>query len=147
MKICSKCGLEKNESEYYKKKSCKNGIMNMCKSCFSINQKRPQRLNAQKKYYENNKKKCLDAYKKWATDNPEKVNKNWKTYRDSHKKNRLDSALKARVEMKDWYIKQSLRAKGFTDEIMKQNNNILSVQKIIIKTKRLCKTLQNSEKV
>ena len=33
MKVCTKCGLEKDESEFYKNARYLNGLMSECKSC------------------------------------------------------------------------------------------------------------------
>lgn len=48
MKVCTKCGLQKNEESFYKLKSGKNGIHPWCKECVKI------------------------ANKSWAQTNPDK---------------------------------------------------------------------------
>ena len=51
MKICSKCKVEKDESEFYKNKSTKSGLHHYCKKCHNKNiqsEKRKEYLKSEK---------------------------------------------------------------------------------------------------
>ena len=63
MKKCTQCGKDKDVTEYYKDKRHPDGLRYNCKSC-------------------QNK-----TSNKWRKDNPENVQKNLKTYYDTHKEN------------------------------------------------------------
>jgi hypothetical protein len=39
MKVCSKCGLEKDFSEYHKFKHSKDGLKSQCKVCILLKEK------------------------------------------------------------------------------------------------------------
>ncbi|QGH76337.1 HNH endonuclease [Streptomyces phage Daubenski] len=52
MKRCTKCGLDKENSDFYKDKQKKDGLKSFCKCCASVNDE---------DYYERNKEKILAA--------------------------------------------------------------------------------------
>lgn len=54
-KICTKCNIEQDISQFIKHKGYKDKHVNWCKSCVKINSK---------KWYENNKPKALAIRKK-----------------------------------------------------------------------------------
>ena len=78
-KICSKCGVEKPETnEYFKKtKANKSGVTGRCKKCDSAYQREWNKKNHEaylairKRRYVNNKEKIDDYNKKWRKNNPE----------------------------------------------------------------------------
>ena len=63
-KVCSKCGIEKTESEFYKRPDHRRGLMSWCKVCFHIHVKAYRRqtknqVNSnQRKYHMCEKKFC-----------------------------------------------------------------------------------------
>jgi hypothetical protein len=63
MKICSKCGEEKNKDSFYKDKSRKDGLSIICKTCSKI---------YYKKYYKENKEKIKKQSKEYREANREK---------------------------------------------------------------------------
>ena len=77
MKKCSKCGIKKNESDFSKDKSRKDGLQPKCKECNKLESKAYREANPDKKkasnkaYYEANpdKKKALNEA--WRKTNPE----------------------------------------------------------------------------
>ncbi len=75
-KACSKCGEEKEVSEFHKNKTCKSGLRSDCKSCVYI---------YQKKYNEDNKEKLAEQRKQYNKDNRERFAKRDAKY---HQKNR-----------------------------------------------------------
>jgi hypothetical protein len=60
-KICSKCGIEKELSEFYKNKTRKDGYHNWCKKCHDEHEKQK---------YLNNPEKKRQIYKNWELNNP-----------------------------------------------------------------------------
>jgi hypothetical protein len=82
-KICSKCKIKKELSEFYKNKKKKDGLCGYCKSCWSIFHKEYRVKNSEKekdrhsKYRLENKEKI----KKWRDDNKEKINHQKRIYR------------------------------------------------------------------
>ena len=71
VKVCSKCKVEKEVTEFHKNKIKKDGLNSRCKVCY-------------KQYYEANKKHIKETSKKWYQDNKEHHNE----YRKERKKNR-----------------------------------------------------------
>lgn len=50
MKTCSKCKIEKDESEFYKKKAAKDGITTICKTCYKCYFKTRNQTDERKAY-------------------------------------------------------------------------------------------------
>lgn len=90
MKICSKCNIEKQLTEFYKSAKAKFGVSSYCKTCTCDYAKQKRRSNPTlakelqraynrantdkraayaKKYYENNTEKVAEAAKKWQSEN------------------------------------------------------------------------------
>ena len=76
VKVCSKCGLEKNLTDFYKDKSKIDGFRTVCKIC-SDKQK--------KAYIENNRAIIFERRKKFREKNKEKLNENQKKYYEENK--------------------------------------------------------------
>jgi hypothetical protein len=127
-KICSRCGEEKDITEFVKNKKCNLGFSGTCKKCHNI-------------YSLSNPEKVKKSRDKWKKNNPEKV----KESRDKWEKNNPEKVIlkhkKLRSNLVDYYVIRKLCAKGF------QKNQItpelIETQRLIIKIKRLCKTSQN----
>jgi len=83
-KICSKCLIEKEVSEFYSDKRNSDGLYSRCKNCFlQINKNykngnREKILIKRKNYYNDNKQKELKRIKNWQKNNKEKINENVK---------------------------------------------------------------------
>lgn len=73
-KFCSKCGLEKPVSEFYKTKRNKDGYHIQCKE-FDI--------KYAAKYYTKNTDEILNVHKEWQTNNPDKFKQSMENYRKS----------------------------------------------------------------
>lgn len=67
MKRCSKCKQEKDESEFYKNKSTKDGLGDQCKLCQRTSTRRWAKANPEV---------VKEKSRKWKKDNPNKV-RNW----------------------------------------------------------------------
>lgn len=93
MKTCSKCGVPKDESEFYTRADL-GVLMGRCKSCIAayretLREKDPERFKAYFKEYNGNRRvvnreKALFASKKWKKAHPERA-------KLSHKNTRLKS--------------------------------------------------------
>ena len=71
MKVCSKCKIEKDESEFNKNKSTKSGLSRYCKECRKINKYKEHQKEYQKsnKYKEYRKKyRSTEEYKKYQNN-------------------------------------------------------------------------------
>lgn len=64
MKVCNRCGKEKELLDFHKKKGGKFGVRSHCKSCTKV---------MSSDYYKNNKEKVDDFNRRWAQNNPEKI--------------------------------------------------------------------------
>ena len=79
MKACSKCGLVKDESEFYKRSSKNDKLRAICRICVSKYQKTPEVLKrhrkASAKYERTEKGKRIVAEKRkrCRANNPEKI--------------------------------------------------------------------------
>jgi hypothetical protein len=60
MKTCSKCGIEKNDSDFYKANLRPDGLQHWCKQCVKSYEQRPE-----------NKTRRSDKQKKWRKEKPE----------------------------------------------------------------------------
>ena len=112
-KICKKCNIEKELTDFYVKKDLKDGYFNKCKSCctqyskdneqkiktykveYRANNKdiikkeqkeyRESNKDKTKKYKKDNANKINLQQKKYRIDNKEKIQKQTKKYRDNNK--------------------------------------------------------------
>jgi len=91
MKKCSKCGLDKESSEFGIDKRLKSGLKSYCKSCHKVMQKiwvsnnRDVVRESSRRFYSKNSEKWADYEKKLS---PEKKEKKRNYIRDYYKKNR-----------------------------------------------------------
>lgn len=77
MKKCTKCGIEKQTTEFHKDKIKKDGLRSYCKICAS---------ETAKKYREANPEKSREHTRKWQKANPEKHRKRERKWRESNPK-------------------------------------------------------------
>lgn len=87
MKVCTKCHIEKDESEFYKHKRTKDGLRYDCKEC--VKKYEDENRDRIKKYHKRDyvRKKAVIRARNWAEKNEDKVKK----YRAEHKKERADT--------------------------------------------------------
>ena len=105
MKICSKCGLEKDFSEFHKFKHSKDGLKSQCKSCVlekekerrstdeykqkqkEYNQSIPKEIKKtnRRKHYLKHIEKISEQNKKYREENKEKISEKSKKYREENK--------------------------------------------------------------
>jgi len=90
MKICIKCEIEKDLSDFSNRKDSPDGKRNDCKLCGSIRQKKNylnniiDRKAKSTEYYFNNKKRITEYKKEYSKNNRDKINAN---RREWYKKN------------------------------------------------------------
>lgn len=118
-KCCSTCKKEKLLDCFNNSTMFKDGKDYSCKECIKIRNKKYQQSEKYKEY----RKKYVKS----------KVFKN----------NRIPTQHKYISKLPDSYLKRNLLKRGFSYEQIIINSELIEVQKLIIKTKRLCKTLQN----
>ncbi|MES2620220.1 MAG: hypothetical protein V4615_05140 [Bacteroidota bacterium] len=149
-KGCSRCGEEKPLSEYY---IIYDKHVARCKVCFN---------NDCKSYVERNKekrKKYQDDYNKANRDKQIVHKRNYqkkakdilrqkgrKRYEENRDRLLAQTKVKQKQyaeELHDCYMRNHLRKLGFKKQEVEQFPEIKETVKLIIQTKRLCKTLQN----
>lgn len=100
---------------------------------------RPCRKIARKKYEECHKDKRRQRSKDYFYANRDKMIakvKRWWTERGNEMKRKETELLT------DYYLKKQLKKDGFTREQISQYPELIETKRILLKTKRLCKTSQ-----
>ena len=110
MKTCTKCGIEKPLSEYYKDSRAKGGLQSRCKSCKS---KYAAKWNSENQGYKANwdsaNKKHISEYKaKYRSENKENIAEYQTKYRSENKNNTAKTNAKYYSENKE-RIAQNVR--------------------------------------
>jgi hypothetical protein len=105
----------------------------------------PEKVKAAKaKYYAKNAEKIIADNDKWKAENPEKAKRIRVRYQTKYYAKNSEKIKAKYIENLDLiYVKGLLRRKGFSTAVINANPELIEVQKIILKTKRLCKTSQN----
>lgn len=105
MKVCSKCGLEKDFSEFHQFKHSKDGLKSQCKACILLKEKERRLTDEyklkQKEYnqsisketkkhyrennYVKNKDSILEKNKEWRKNNKDYISEYNKKYRENNK--------------------------------------------------------------
>ena len=85
-KFCSKCNLEKDICEFYKRKDTKDGYRSDCKDCFNERVLKYRLSNVEKikerkkTFFQKNKQIILEKKQLWRKNNPEQYKKQTKDY-------------------------------------------------------------------
>lgn len=87
MKVCSKCDMDKEDTEFFKNKKAVDGLQNYCKPCLTT---------AARNSEKNNKEKVYARAEKWKKDNPEKCKANVKRWQAANQGKIKASADKRR---------------------------------------------------
>ncbi len=143
MKTCSKCKEEKTLDCFASEKRVKSGLNASCKECntkrallwHKNNRDKANAIN--RNYTKNNLEKVLERGRKWRNLNKEYGKKKrdeyailFPNYNKERRKNDIDN-------LNSPYLIAKLKRKGFTKEQIKEYPELIEVQKILIKTKRL----------
>lgn len=166
MKVCSKCHIEKDESEFRKINTGKDGLLSWCKECSKM---------AVEDYYKKNPDKKKEASKNWRDNNKERISKYKKEYRrlNPNKKYKANpvkkkeytrwyfkinknkvlalqckSAKRATAALAESYLKAQLKIGGYTDEEIKEMPFLLDKKKldiIIHRSSKLIRQFKNNK--
>jgi len=126
-KICSKCNIEKQYSEFYNSNNTKDKKRPECKDCFkrkaidNYQNNRNVRLDIAKKYRDNNQEKVKECKKKYRKNNPDKVKKRIKLWHEKNPNKELEYGKKRRelyphIEAWRSILKNSLKRLDKTKE-------------------------------
>lgn len=167
-KLISEFVIDKNYKAGVKNtcKNCKNSRAKELDSyktynkrvVYSTEERRNKKLLQQKEWRRKNKKKISSSQRSFYLNNKEKIKKwhqknykekkecivvNRKPYQSSTRYKALSKFRKKTGinELKDFYVKDKLRRLGFTNEQLDALPELIEIQRITIKFKRLCKTL------
>lgn len=135
-KKCSKCGEVKDVGEFYK-----NGEYGLRPNCKKCEKEQWQKKNI--KNPEKNKTKCRNYLLANSEKEKERIKNYWLKNPENLKNKNNRCNTKKIDNLTDCYIKQTLKLSGFTTEQINENPELIEVKRLIIKTKRLCKTLPN----
>lgn len=140
MKVCSKCHIEKDESEFYDKRA----------SCILCERKRSllyAKLNKEvirerkrgyyESYYKKNKEKIKKRAKDWLIQNPERAKERFRKYYEGHKEQNKQYNRDGIKELRKSYVRAALVKKGYTDADIELVPDLLTIKKIQIINKRL----------
>lgn len=131
MKVCKKCGIEKELNEFYKDNRI-NGYRSVCKNCISVYQKNINKIHrreiVKKSYYKN-----IDKSNKYYQDNKEKI----KSRRNKHHEENRDienekSKAYGKINRKKLsiYNKKYSKKRTKIDPLYKLTKNIRSLIKL-----------------
>jgi hypothetical protein len=138
MKTCSKCKLEKLESEFYKNPRSKYLLNYSCKTCFKnlvrkrsvfLNSTKPKRINKtdnpnyKKEYIIKNKELLKEKRKIYYKKNKDKLLANNKKYYEKNKKyiNRKNNLLKKKKDSECSLRKSKARISDLIRKSIKKN--------------------------
>lgn len=163
-KICTKCGIDKSLSNYsfYKYKPKKDGTQkkgvrahcNKCKIQMTKNWFDKNKCYKQQWRKENTEKvkeynlKSKSRTDKWRKENKEQIKVKKSKYRLENikyiKSKKIIEQKIAIEKLQDNYvISQITKRSKLTSKEVRKHPELIKVKRIIIKTKRLCKTSQN----
>lgn len=87
MKVCTKCNIEKEDTDFTKSSRNKNGLHHCCKEC--LKKYRENNKENIKKWRDDNKDRIVELHKKWDMNNKDKRRLYNKEYKQKNKeKNR-----------------------------------------------------------
>lgn len=120
VKVCRKCKVEKEYSEFYKDKYKKDGLCSRCKYC-------------SKEYYETNKERVKEYYE----TNKERVNKYGKKYYEANKERMKEYREANKERIKKHYQTNKEIIKEYNKEYQKQRRktNPLFKMKAYLRTR------------
>lgn len=157
MKICSKCKIEKELTDFYQCKKVKDGYKSCCKLCIKIeNLNNKEKISEKNKiyylnnknkiinkvndYYKNNKESILNKNKKYYIKNKEKIDYKNKIYYEKNKEKTLNYLKLWKIENKNLHNLYSKNAKAKRRSLEKNNGKLSKgiVQKLYQLQQGLC---------
>ncbi len=135
MKKCTKCGIEKPLSEFYKNKATKDGKRSRCKNCFAL-------------YRLENKDKITEYNARYYQENKEKICKKQTLYQQENKDKIAEYNARYRLENKGKITKQRARYRlGNKDKIAEYKALYYQENKEKIAKQRALYRLENKGKI
>ena len=147
-KKCTKCGEEKEVSEFHKMKGCKYGVRNTCKNCMKEYQKEYRKENAdrlkecQKEYQKEYQKENADRLKEYRKENADRLKEYRKEYRKENadrlkeyqKEYRKEYQKEYQISLSDGYIITQLRNRNpnLTTEQIRANPELIRLKRLAI---------------
>lgn len=121
MKICSKCNIEKESSEFHKRAASKDGLNTICKECKynvdkqyniknweKIKERRKDYFKTYKrKYYASHKEHIILKAKEWKTQNKEKYLKQRRENEKNRRRNEPSWRIKTNISKSVYKILKS----------------------------------------
>jgi len=142
MKVCAKCKIEKEFSEFGKDKNKKDKFNIYCKVCTRERSKQYNLENPEKRiqYTLNNKENRKEYFKNYYLDNIDVILENQKQYQ----LNNPDKAKQYYQENKDVLLKK-VKNRKLVDNLFKLSGNIRSLIGICVKNQGYKKTSKTSQ--
>jgi hypothetical protein len=112
-KICTKCKVERDITEFHKNKNNKDGLTSNCKICA---------INRSKEYREKNLEKVNERYKVYREKNLEKEKERYKEYREKNLEKEIERNKKYRYENHDKFKLSCKKSKQKNKEKNKEKN-------------------------
>lgn len=134
-KACTRCGVVKPHSDYYKDARKRDGLQGMCKTCF---------LAGTKRYRENNK--AAIAAKKRADEKTPAGQARMARYRASAKAKAKARAAEAarRQSLSDDYVKRCLLGKDRAVSAKELPAELVEMKRLQMATRRLARQLKEA---
>jgi len=116
IKTCSKCGIEKSTTDFYKSKTTKDKLNAWCKSCVKDNTHKNYKLNGdrikqqKKDYYNKNKEICNEKCRLYSKNNRKTINENKRKYHNNRIS--IDPLYKLKHNLRT-LIRNSIKKKKF----------------------------------
>jgi len=118
VKVCSKCKIEKDFTEFSKAKANKDGLRGNCKSCVK---------ERKKEYYQANKERIIEQIKEYYQANKERKKEYNKEYRENNKEQIKECHKKYYQANKEKINKKALeyqKVKRLKDPLYKMKGNL-----------------------
>lgn len=146
---CCKVCIKQYMQDYYKKNK-----KVFKEKCISWNKNNPDRKNENSRNWKrNNRQKASKSYATYRNNNLEKLRelaRKW--HKNNFEKSKLNASIyrlnnsekikEVRELLPDSYIKTVLKKQNYPQELI-NNPEFIEVKRLIIKTKRLCRTSRN----
>lgn len=130
MRICSKCGLSKSESDYYKEPNRKDGLAPDCKECRKAKvskwqQDNKEQVNAKNQQWrlenpERYKEQCRQGQQRYRANHPDKIQEALRVWNAENKDKKVDYQRKRRAlqldqagYMPDGWFEAMVRVYGY----------------------------------
>ena len=128
-KKCTKCGEEKEVSEFHKMKGCKYGVRNTCKNCMKEYQKeyRKENVDSMKEYQKEYRKENVDSMKEYRKEYRKENADRLKEYQKECQK-------EYQISLSDGYIITQLRNQNpnLTTEQIRANPELIRLKRLAI---------------